>query len=82
MTSLEQAGIRVTSLMGKGNIQTQLKTASQLNSPLTVIIGDQEVHDKNIILRDMIDRAQETVLDRNIVKMIIQKLDEKKSIKI
>lgn len=82
IASLEQAGLRISSLVGKGNIQTQLKTASQLNSPLTVIIGDQEVHDKNVILRDMQDRSQETVLDRNIVKMIIQKLEEKKSIKL
>ncbi len=82
ITSLEQASLRVSSLMGRGNIQSQLKMASQLNSLLAVIIGDQEVHDKNVILRDMQDRSQETVLDRNIVKMIIQKLEEKKAIKL
>ena len=82
IVSLEQAGLRVSSLIGKGNIQSQLRMASQLNSPFTVIIGDQEVHDKNVILRDMQDRAQETVLDRNVVKMIIQKLEEKTAIKL
>ncbi len=82
ITSLEQAGLRVSSLMGRGNIQAQLKMSSQLNSPFTLIIGDQEVHDKNIILRDMQDRSQETVIDRNVVKMVIQKLEEKKIIKL
>ncbi|MFA6398574.1 MAG: histidine--tRNA ligase [Patescibacteria group bacterium] len=82
ITSLEQAGLRVSSLLGKGNIQSQLGAASQLNSLLAVIIGDQEVHDKNVILRDMQDRSQETVLDRNIVKMIIQKIEEKTAIKL
>ncbi|MFH0912099.1 MAG: histidine--tRNA ligase [Patescibacteria group bacterium] len=79
---LEQAGLRISSLIGRGNIQAQLKMASQLHSPLTLIIGDQELHDKNVILRDMQDRAQETVLDRNIIKMVLQKLEEKKAIKL
>jgi len=78
ITNLEQTGLRVSSLMGKGNIQAQLKVANQLHSPLVIIIGDQEVHDKNVILRDMHDRSQETVLDRNIIKMVLHKLEEKK----
>ena len=82
ITSLEQASLRVSSLMGRGSIQSQLRMASQLNSLFTVIIGDQEVHDRNVILRDMQDRSQETVQDRNVVKMIIQKLEEKKAIKL
>ena len=80
--SLEQAGLRVSSLIGKGNIQAQLRMASQLNSPITLIIGEQEVHDKNVIMRDMQDRSQETVLDRNVVKMVIQKIEEKTAIKL
>lgn len=82
ISDLEQAGLRVSSLMGRGNIQAQLKMSSQLNSPFTLIIGDQEVHDKNVILRDMQDRSQETVIDRNVVKRVIQKLEEKKIIKL
>lgn len=82
ISSLEQAGLRVSSLMGRGNIQAQLKMSSQLNSPFTLIIGDQEVHDKNVILRDMQDRSQETVIDRNVVKRVIQKLEEKKILKL
>lgn len=78
IAGLEQANLRVSSLMGQGSIQSQLKVASQLNSPMAIIIGDQEVHDKNVILRDMQDRAQETVIDRNVIKMVLQKLEEKK----
>lgn len=78
ISQLEQIGLRVSSLMGQGSIQIQLKAASDLNSPLTLIIGDQEVHDKNVIVRDMHDRAQETVMDRNLIKMVMQKLEEKR----
>jgi len=74
---LEVAGLRVSSALGRGSIQAQLRLASKLHSPLSIIIGDQEVHDKNIILRDMEDRAQETVIDRDIVKLTLKKLEEK-----
>ncbi|MFH1088224.1 MAG: histidine--tRNA ligase [Patescibacteria group bacterium] len=77
---LEQVGLRVSSLMGQGSIQLQLKSASDLNSPLVIIIGDQEVHDKNVIMRDMHDRAQETVVDCNVVKIALHKLEEKRFI--
>ncbi|KKT52149.1 MAG: Histidine-tRNA ligase [candidate division Kazan bacterium GW2011_GWA1_44_22] len=77
ISQLEQIGLRVSSLMGKESIQTQLKAASDLNSPIALIIGDQEVHDRNVIMRDMHDRAQETVIDRNVVKMVMQKLEKK-----
>ncbi|MEA1909530.1 MAG: histidine--tRNA ligase [Patescibacteria group bacterium] len=79
MTKLEEEDLKVASLIGKkGSIQGQLKLASQLHVPLAIIIGDQEIHDKNIILRDMQDRSQETVIDRKIVAMVKQKLEEKK----
>ena len=79
MSELENEGFRVSSLVGKkGGIQNQLKLANRLHVPLSIIIGDQEVHDKNVILRDMQDRSQETVIDRKIVAMVKQKLEEKK----
>lgn len=77
IAKLEEAGLRVATSLGRGNIQTQLREANKLNSPLVVIIGDQEVHDKNVIIRDMDDRSQETVLDRDTVKIVIKKLEEK-----
>lgn len=77
INDLEAIGLRMAGFFGKGSIQTQLKQASELNVPFVIIIGDQEVRDKSIILRDMTDRSQETVLDRNMIKMITKKLDEK-----
>ncbi|MBN2585108.1 histidine--tRNA ligase [Patescibacteria group bacterium] len=74
---LELANLRVSSALGRGSIQAQLRLASKLHTPLTVIIGDQEVHDKNVIIRDMVDRAQETVIDRDVVKITLKKLEEK-----
>lgn len=74
---LEELDLRVTSSLGKGSIQNQLSEASKINSPLVVIIGDQEVHDKNVIVRDMTDRSQETVADRNMLKVVTKKLEEK-----
>ncbi len=72
---LDQVGLRVSSSMG--SIQAQLREANKMNTPLAIIIGEQEVYDKNVILRDMEDRSQEIVLDRNLVKKVIKKLEEK-----
>lgn len=77
MDQLEQARLRVSSSLGRGSIQAQLQEANNLHAPFVVIIGDQEVYDKNVILRDMDDRSQETVIDKNIVRMIVKKLEEK-----
>jgi histidyl-tRNA synthetase len=64
--------------LGKGSIKAQLRSANQAGSWLALIVGDQEVHEKTVILRDMLDRAQETVLDRSIMQRIKSKLEEKK----
>jgi len=75
INDLDRVGLRVASSIG--SIRAQLSEASKMNTPLTIIIGEQEVYDKNVILRDMKDRSQETILDRNLVKMVIKKLEEK-----
>ena len=77
ISDLEEIGLDLASAMGQGSIQSQLKQANKLNVPFVIIIGDQEVRDGSIILRDMTDRSQETVLDRNIIKMITKKFEEK-----
>jgi len=77
INDLESIDLRVAGSMGIGSIQAQLKQANGLNVPFVIIVGDQEVRDGIVILRDMTDRSQETVLDRNIIKMITKKLEEK-----
>lgn len=71
------ANFRVATSMGRGNIQAQLREANKLNCLLVIIIGDQEVHDKNVIIRDMKDRSQETVIDRDVIRVVTRKLEEK-----
>lgn len=71
------ANFRVATTMGQGNIQSQLREANKLNCLLVIIVGDQEVHDKNVIVRDMKDRSQETIIDRDVIKIVTRKLEEK-----
>lgn len=77
INDLEAIGLKIAGSFGSGSIQAQLKQANKLNVPFVIIIGDQEVRDGSIILRDMTDRSQEIVLDRNMLKMITNKLEEK-----
>jgi len=74
---LNAANFRVATALGRGNIQAQLREANKLNCLLVVIIGDQEVHDKNVIVRDMKDRSQETIIDRDVMRIVAKKLEEK-----
>lgn len=77
LEKLTATNLRVATAFGKGSVQDQLREANKLNSLLVIIIGDQEVHDKNVIIRDMKDRSQETVIDRDVIKIVTKKLSEK-----
>ncbi|OGB73889.1 histidine--tRNA ligase [candidate division Kazan bacterium RIFCSPHIGHO2_01_FULL_44_14] len=75
---LDNAGYQVAHALGRGSIKSQLRVADRLGTSLAVIIGSQEVHDKSVIIRDLNDRTQESVLDRDMIKAVQRKLKEKK----
>jgi histidyl-tRNA synthetase len=59
--SLRRAGIRVIEAVGSRSLKAQLRQANTLNIPRTVIIGDEEVKSKTVILRDMTTSQQKTI---------------------
>ena len=78
ISQLDDAGYQVAHALGRGSIKSQLRVADRLGTSLAVIIGSQEVHDKSVIIRDLNDRTQESVLDRDMIKAIQRKLKERK----
>jgi len=48
--------------------------ANKEGVPLAIILGQKEVLDKNVIIRDMISGAQETIPMEKIVETIKKKL--------
>ena len=75
---LDEAGYKVAHALGKDSIKSQLRVADRVDAKLAIIIGEREVHDKSVIVRDLSDGSQESIMDRNLLSMVKKKLAEKK----
>ena len=69
-----QAGIPVAEAFGKNALKGQLEVANKLGVSLTIILGQKEVLDGTIIVRDMESGAQEIVDVNKIVSVVKKKL--------
>lgn len=73
---LRSNGIRVTESLSKGSIKSQLKLADKLGIKIVLILGQKEVLENSIIMRDMDSGVQETIpLDR-LIKRLKKKIKE------
>lgn len=75
---IQDAGLRVAHALGRESIKSQLRVADRLKTKLAVIVGEREVHDGSVIIRDLADSTQESVMDRDMLKTIQRKLKERK----
>lgn len=65
-----KADIGIAASIGRDSIKAQLKTADRLQAPFTVIIGQKEAVDGNVILRDMQSGSQEAIPDAQIIETV------------
>ena len=73
---LRQSGIAVAEAFGKDSIKTQLRAADRESVALSLILGQKEVIDGVVIVRDMASGAQETVPLEKVIKIIKDKLNK------
>lgn len=71
---LRQVGVTVAEAFGKGSLKTQLEMANKRGSKLALILGQKEVLDGTIILRDMDSGAQEIVDVKKVVGIVAKRL--------
>lgn len=71
---LTKAGISAMTATGKEGIRAQLKQADKLGVSMALIVGQKEVLDKSIIIRDMVSGMQETVPLKDAVEQIQSRL--------
>lgn len=69
-----KAGIPVAEASGKNALKAQLEVANKLDVKLTIILGQKEVLDETVIIRDMESGAQEIVDAKKIVSIVQKKL--------
>jgi len=58
---LRQAGIAVIKATGSKSLKGQLRQANSLGTNYTIIIGEKEVKNQTVVLRDMINNKQDSV---------------------
>ena len=75
-----QAGIPVAEAFGKNALKGQLEVANRLGVELTLILGQKEVLDGTIIIRDMESGAQEIVDVKKVVGLVKKKLHYEETI--
>lgn len=78
--NFRQSGISVREAFSKGSLKTQLEIANKLGVPYTLILGQKEVMDGTIIVRDMESGAQEIVDAGRIVQIVKKKLEAAKAL--
>lgn len=73
---LENEGFKVTFILGKDSLKGQLRSASKYGVRICLIIGQREVIDKSVIVRDMQESSQETIDQKKLVEVLKSKLNK------
>jgi histidyl-tRNA synthetase len=71
-----ESNVDVAEAFSKGNLKAQLEVADKLRAPIAVILGQKEVLDGTIIIRDMDSGAQEIVDVEKVVSIVQKRLLE------
>lgn len=71
---LTSAGIYIKSSLSKSSLKSQLKAASKAKARLALIVGQRELLDDTIILKDIATGSQETLDQKNYIPTLIERL--------
>ncbi len=74
MEELRRSNISTSDALGKDSLSAQLEMANKLEVPLALILGQREVYEGTIIIRDMENGVQESVLLGKVVEEVKKRL--------
>ena len=78
MADLQTSGILVATAFDRDSLKSQLKAADRLKVPLALIIGQKEVIEETVIMRDMADGTQEMVSFKKTLDLVKKRLAQLK----
>jgi histidyl-tRNA synthetase len=81
INELRGTGLKPAFNLVKGSLKAQLETANNLKVPYVLILGQKEVQDKTIIIRDMESGVQEIVDQKKIEAALTKKLADRLKVK-
>ena len=70
-----EEGINVEAAFTKDGLSPQLKLADCKNAHYTIIIGEKELKDKNVLFRDMKSGNQEILQIKNLIPELKNRLN-------
>lgn len=76
-----EAGVEVAEAFSKGNLKGQLEIADKIKAPLAIILGQKEVLDGTVIIRDMESGVQEIVDVEKVVVLVTKRLVDMKALR-
>lgn len=76
-----EAGVEVAEAFSKGNLKGQLEIADKIKAPLAIILGQKEVLDGTVIIRDMESGVQEIVDVEKVVALVSKRLIDMRTLK-
>lgn len=74
LAELEEKGFDAACVLGKESLKAQLRLAAKMRAKIALIIGQREVLDNSVIVRDMDEASQETVKMTKIYEVLEKKL--------
>lgn len=74
INDLRDSGLKIDYNFSKNSLKSQLETANSLQVPYALILGQKEVQDGTIIIRDMESGAQEIVDQKKVGNLLKKKL--------
>ncbi|OGY41839.1 MAG: histidine--tRNA ligase [Candidatus Buchananbacteria bacterium RBG_13_36_9] len=72
---LRREGLKVAECFAKDGLKTQLEVADKLGVKYTLILGQKELSEGTILLRDMEAGAQETINYNKVIKEVKKRLE-------
>lgn len=74
---LREAGIAVASNVSRNRLSDQLALSAKVAAKITLILGQKEMIDHTIIVRDMTDGSQETITQDKLIDTLKKRIGKK-----
>ncbi len=77
--ALQVRGVRLSEAMTKDGLKQQLEVANRVGAQYTLIIGQKEIMDDTVLIRDMENGIQEVVPYDRIVPEIVKRIEKNRA---
>lgn len=74
LTEIRAVGIKAIGSMGKSSISSQMKAADKFKAPWCVLLGDQEVYDNQVIIKNMQTGSQDRIAQEKLIDELVKRI--------